>query len=111
MGEISEITVDELAEMDLDNICLVDVREKYEFVEMRVPGAALLPLTEVPEQIEKFPKDRPVYLICASGNRSRVAGDYLSKHHIEVVNVAGGTKDWVSSGRKFLYGDADLVVF
>ena len=111
MAEINEITVDELAAMELDSIFLIDVREKYEFVEMRVPGAVLLPLAEVPDQIEKFPKDQPVYIICASGNRSRVAGDYLSAHHIEAVNVAGGTKGWVSSGRKFLRGDIDLQVF
>lgn len=111
MGEIKEITVDELAAMDLDSICLIDVREMYEFVEMRVPGAVLLPLVEVPDRIEKFPKDQPVYIICASGNRSRVAGDYLSEHHIEAVNIAGGTKGWVSSGREFLRGDTDLPVF
>mgnify|MGYP005744659063 CR=1 FL=1 len=49
MTEIEEISIDELAKLDLENICLVDVREEYEFIEMRVPGALLLPLGEVPE--------------------------------------------------------------
>ena len=39
MTEIEEISTDELAKLDLENICLVDVREEYEFIEMRVPGA------------------------------------------------------------------------
>ena len=111
MTEIHEISVDELAKLDLGNICLVDVREEYEFIEMRVPGAELLPLAEVPENVDKFPLDRPVYLICASGNRSKVAGDFLSKFHIDVINIAGGTKDCVSSGRSYDYGDTDLPLF
>ena len=111
MTEIHEISIDELANLDLGNICLVDVREEYEFIEMRVPGAKLLPLAEVPEHVDKFPLDRPVYLICASGNRSKVAGDFLSKFHIDAINIAGGTKGWVSSGRSYDYGDTDLPLF
>ncbi len=111
MTEIDEISIDELAKLDLENICLVDVREQYEFVEMRVPGAELLPLAEVPEHVDKFPLDRPVYLICASGNRSKVAGDFLSKFDIDAINIAGGTTGWVSSGRAYNYGDTDLPLF
>lgn len=111
MTEIEEISIDELAKLDLENICLVDVREEYEFIEMRVPGALLLPLGEVPEHVDKFPLDRPVYLICASGNRSKVAGDFLSKFHIEAINIAGGTKACVSSGRAYKCGDVDLPHF
>ena len=83
--ELTEITIEELASMDLKDICLIDVREEYEFIEMRVPGAELLPLGEVPENLEKFPMDEPVYLICATGNRSRVAGDYLIDNKINAV--------------------------
>ena len=61
--ELTEITIEELASMDLKDICLIDVREEYEFIEMRVPGAELLPLGEVPENLDKFPMDEPVYLI------------------------------------------------
>ncbi len=111
LTEIAEISVDQLAKLDLQSICLVDVREEYEYIEMRVPGAELLPLAEVPEQVEKFPKNKPVYLICASGNRSKVAGEYLAKFHIDTINIAGGTKEWVSSGRAYNSGDADLALF
>ncbi len=111
MTVIPEISIDELAKLDLENICLVDVREEYEFIEMRVPGAELLPLAEVPEQVDKFPKDKPVYLICASGNRSRVAGEFLLKFRVEAINIAGGTKGWVASGRTYNHGDTDLTVF
>ncbi|MEE2682372.1 MAG: rhodanese-like domain-containing protein [Actinomycetota bacterium] len=111
MTEISEIYVEQLRELDLQSICLVDVREEYEFIEMRVPGAELLPLSEVAESIDLFPTDRPVYLICASGNRSRVAGEFLARHGVAAVNIAGGTKGWVASGLKFNHGDEGISMF
>ena len=109
--ELNEITIEELASMDLKDICLIDVREEYEFIEMRVPGAELLPLGEVPENLDKFPMGEPVYLICATGNRSRVAGDYLIDNKINAVNIEGGTKGWVTSGREYLQGNVDLPFF
>ncbi len=111
MGNIQEIDINELAELELDNICLIDVREEFEFVEMRVPGARLLPLAEVQDNLEAFPLGTPVYLICASGNRSGIAGEFLAEHKIEVINIAGGTKGWVASGREYLCGDGDLPMF
>ena len=49
--ELTEITIEELASMNLSDICLIDVREEYEFIEMRVPGAELLPLADIPENL------------------------------------------------------------
>ena len=111
MKNINEIDIDEFAKLDIQTICLVDVREYYEFTEMRVPGAKLLPLGEVPENISSFPLDTPVYLICATGNRSGVAGEFLAEHNIETVNVLGGTKGWVMSGREYMHGDEGVVMF
>ena len=111
MGNIPEISIDELAKLNLEGICLVDVREKYEFIEMRVPGAKLLPLGEVTENLDAFPSDTPVYLICASGNRSGVAGEFLLEHKINAINIAGGTKAWVLSGNAFLQGEDDIGMF
>ena len=111
MGNIPEISIDELTKLNLEKICLVDVREKYEFIEMRVPGAKLMPLSEVHENLAAFPTDSPVYLICASGNRSGVAGEFLAEHKVNAINVAGGTKGWVTSGNAYLQGDDDLPMF
>ena len=111
MANITEISIDDLANLNLDTICLVDVREKYEFIEMRVPGAKLLPLSEVPENLAAFPTDSPVYLICASGNRSGVAGDFLAENKVDAIKVAGGTKGWVMSGKDYLQGNDNLPMF
>jgi rhodanese-related sulfurtransferase len=77
---------------------LVDVREPYEYVEGHVPGAELAPMRTVPGLVPSLPTDRPVYLVCATGNRSGHAADYLSSLGIDAVNVEGGTADWLRAG-------------
>ena len=77
---------------------LVDVREPYEFAEAHVPGAELAPMQTVPGLVPSLPTDRPVYLVCATGNRSGQVAAYLARLGIDAVNVEGGTADWLRAG-------------
>ncbi|MDQ7056477.1 MAG: rhodanese-like domain-containing protein [Persephonella sp.] len=68
------ISVQELKEK-IDNnedFILLDVREpqEYAFSRIREKEAMLVPLMKLPSIIGKLPKDKPVYVICRSGNRS-----------------------------------------
>jgi len=80
---------------------LVDVREPAEWAETGVPqGAYLIPLGELerraPSELEA---DRPVYVICRSGNRSRTGAAILvGLGFASVFNVDGGIKAWSSAG-------------
>lgn len=103
---IPEITVDELAERLAEGARLVDVREPAEYEEARVPGAVLVPLGTVPDQVEVFRGEGPTYVICRSGARSMRACEFVAEQGVEVVNVAGGTMAWVSSGREYSTGAA-----
>lgn len=96
---IDEITVDQLAEVLPAGARLIDVREPHEYDEGRVPGAQLVPLATVPDQVDLFRGDGPTYVICAAGGRSMRACEYVAAHGVEAVNVAGGTKAWIASGR------------
>lgn len=80
---------------------LLDVREPSEWAETGVPqGAALIPLGDLASRAaSELATDRPVYVICRSGNRSRTAGDILvGLGFTEVYNVDGGVTDWVAAG-------------
>lgn len=103
---ISEITVGELAELLESGSLLVDVREHHEFDEGHVPGAVHVPLTTVPDNVEKFRGKGPTLVICRSGGRSLRACEFLSDRGIEVVNVAGGTLAWQLSGRDVEISDS-----
>lgn len=69
-----------------------------------VPGAILIPLGLLPEKLDEVPATGPVSVICASGNRSLQATDFLRSRGIEAYSVAGGTGAWQHSGRDLVTG-------
>lgn len=95
---IPEVSVDELAARLAEGARLIDVREPDEYAEARVPGAVLVPLGTVPDQVDTFRGEGPVYVICARGGRSMQAAEFVAEHGIEAVNVAGGTLAWIDAG-------------
>lgn len=103
---IPEITVDALAELLDADVRLIDVREPDEYAEAHVPGAILVSLGTVPDNIDAFSGDDPTYVICKSGGRSLKACEYVSASGANVVNVAGGTMAWQLSGRECANGGA-----
>lgn len=88
-----------LAAADGPRPLLVDVREPDEFVRVRAAGAILVPLGSLPHRLLDLPRDRPILLICATGNRSASATAYLLAAGFEdVANVEGGTVAWYRAG-------------
>ena len=78
---------------------LVDVREPGEFAQFRAAGAALLPLSVFQLRYTQLPQDRPLLLICASGQRSLAAGEFLAQRgYPDVANVEGGSIAWLRAG-------------
>ena len=80
-----EITHDVLRnwlKKDSPNICLIDVREPYEFEEFNI-GGINIPLYELKEQQSKIPGDlNKIVFCCGSGIRSKQAA-YLGKQFLE----------------------------
>jgi len=103
---IEEISVHDLAERMETGARLIDVREPNEFEVERVPGATLVPLANVADNVDAFRGDGPAYLICRSGARSMRACEFLATRGIEAVNVEGGTLAWVAEGRDVVTGAA-----
>ena len=83
---------------------LVDVREPVEYAEAHVPGATLIPMSQLAERVSEIDTDQRVYLICRSGHRSGVVCDALTARGYDVVNVVGGTLAWVRSGLPYDQG-------
>lgn len=77
---------------------VIDVREPYEYADGHVPGARLVPLATVAQQLGYLPTDRPVYVVCQVGARSAQAAMFLAAHGVDAVNVDGGTGDWMAAG-------------
>jgi rhodanese-related sulfurtransferase len=76
------------------------VRNPDEYEHAHVPGARLIPLHELPDRIGEVPAAAEVLVICRTGSRSAIAAEFLAQHGVAAVNVAGGTLEWVHSGRQ-----------
>jgi rhodanese-related sulfurtransferase len=96
---VDAIEADRRLREDPDRPLLVDVRERHEFIAVRAPGAALLPTSSFLQRIAELPADRPLLIICHTGNRSAAVTGYLIRAgRADVANVAGGMDAWERSG-------------
>ncbi|MER6560003.1 rhodanese-like domain-containing protein [Streptomyces sp. NPDC001027] len=102
-----DATVDELAAAWAGGCLVVDVREPDEYAAGHVPGARLTPLRSVPGRCDELPFGRPVFVVCASGNRSRAAADWMSSRGVDARSVTGGTPAWARDGRPVVVGTAE----
>ncbi len=96
---IEEVSVEELEAALANGARLIDVREPSEYAEFHVPGAVLVPLGSVPDNVDAFRREGPTYVICKTGARSMRACEFLADEGVDVINVAGGSMAWRLGGR------------
>ncbi len=85
---------------------LLDVREPDEYARGHVPGAVLIPMDQLANRVDEIDKTTPVFVICASGNRSSAMTDLLRDAGFDAFSVAGGTGAWERSGHPLEKGPA-----
>lgn len=73
---------------------MVDVREAWECAAGSAAGALRIALNDLPRRHSELPREQRVLCICASGNRSRVAAEYLRELGFDAQSVSGGTAAW-----------------
>jgi len=77
---------------------LIDVRETEEYRAQHIPGAKLMPLSELEGRLDEVDgtKEKHKFFFCRSGNRSgRAAGFFAEARGLDnVFNVAGGMLGW-----------------
>lgn len=70
---------------------LLDVREPGEWALGTLPGARCLRMGDLPAALDTLDKERPILLVCRSGNRSNQAAAFLKMRGFEsAANLAGG---------------------
>ncbi|GMU39651.1 MAG: hypothetical protein AMXMBFR23_05170 [Chloroflexota bacterium] len=74
---------------------VVDVREDWEWSSGHAADAKHISLYGLGARLKELPRDRSIFCICASGNRSLSAAEYLRREGFDARSVAGGTAAWV----------------
>jgi rhodanese-related sulfurtransferase len=90
-----------------DEVQVLDVREPYEWDAGHLEGALHLPLAQVMAGQEqgRLDLDRPVVVICKTGNRSELAAVMLQARGYRAENFEGGAEAWVAAGLPLLASD------
>jgi len=87
-------------------VTIIDVREQAEHDQTRVPGIAIIPMSEIQVRTGEIPEGDLV-VMCRSGARSAQVAQYLESlgTHGEVANLDGGIIGWAAEGLPY-DGDA-----
>lgn len=101
---MTDVSIDAFAAAHADGAAVIDVREPGEYVAGHVPGAVLVPMGQLAIRLGDLDRSRPVYLICATGNRSSAMADFLSNMGFDARSVSGGTTAWQAAGRPVVSG-------
>ena len=97
-GGVSTIEPAQLAERLArgEKLEIIDVREPYEWQIGHIPGARLVPLATIPDEIPRLDKKRTIILYCKVGARSQYAAEQLARAGAsDVRNLAGGISRWI----------------
>jgi rhodanese-related sulfurtransferase len=102
VASVRRMTVPELHESweDGDRPQVLDVRERTEWDAGHIPGSVFEPYHDIDGVPDGIDPERPVAVVCASGQRSAVAASLLKRHGAtDVIHVVdGGVPLWERSG-------------
>ena len=83
--------------MNREDALVLDVRETGEWSSGHITGARHITLAQIDKrlsELDKF-KEKPIIVVCASGNRSSSACGQLKKHGFgKVYSLGGGISAW-----------------
>jgi len=76
---------------------VIDVREEKEYAEGHMPHTVNIPIGKLADRCEQLAgsKEKPVVVVCRSGNRSKKGAVILAKHGFkQLYSLNGGVMDW-----------------
>jgi hydroxyacylglutathione hydrolase len=75
---------------------VLDVRQRLEWDAGHIPGSLHVFVGDLPDRLDEVPRDREVWVICASGHRASVAASLLDRSGVPVRLVDGtGVPDFL----------------
>jgi adenylyltransferase/sulfurtransferase len=79
-----------MLEEDRAGLEIIDVREQYEYDEIRIKDSKLIPLSEIGARIDEINWSKKVVLVCHSGARSGYVAQALAANGKSTINLEGG---------------------
>lgn len=77
---------------------LLDIREVYEWNQVRIPSALHIPMNDIPARLQELPQATPIVVFCAHGSRSYGVAHYLNENGYLARSLDGGITQWHLQG-------------
>ena len=87
-------TIEEL-EQDGREKLIIDMRSSVEYGKETYPDAINVEIDSFEQYRTKLPKDKPIYLICYTGQKSDEIAEEMSEQGYEIYSVEGGYRSWL----------------
>ena len=95
MQQMTALQLKQYLEQAAEPPLLLDVREPWEYQICHLDNSLLIPMGQIPVELEQLNPDREIVVICHHGIRSQQVGYYLEHVGFErVINLAGGVEAW-----------------
>ncbi|MFD1205124.1 MULTISPECIES: sulfurtransferase TusA family protein [Sporosarcina] len=84
-----------LTALNDENVQIIDVREYAEYAFEHIKGAISIPISDLESKMEQLDKEKAIYVVCRTGNRSDMACQQLAAADFpNVKNVVPGMSEW-----------------
>ena len=87
---MKSINASEIPDIDISRAVILDIRSREEFETKGIPGSVNVPFDEISTGLSKLPKDKPVYVLCRTGDLSEEVAEILEDRGYDVFNIEGG---------------------
>ena len=86
---------DAIGQAALGEVNILDVRGRSEYEAGHIPGVTWIPFGYLEGRLSEVPKDKPLVIHCAGGNRSPIAYTVLRKHGLTALfEMSAGFKGY-----------------
>lgn len=92
---MKEITIEELERIDPSTYYIVDLRPEDQYRRGNFPGSVNIPVEQLSARKMDLPKEKTVYLLCHTGERSQTYTKELEAEGYDAVNVRGGYRAYL----------------
>ena len=98
-----------IEELENDNRekVIIDIRSSEEYEKETYPGAVNIYWEEFERHLDEVPKDKPVYLLCYTGQRSDEIAENLSKEGYEIYSIESGYRSYLRLKLKKMMSQED----
>lgn len=89
------IEVIDLEKLDSSEITVVDVRSSEDYSKGTFNNAISIPKSDFYNNVSKIEKNKPVYVLCYTGDNSVEIVDYLNENGYDAYNIIGGYRAYL----------------